>query len=100
MKILYIVRGLANASFFNNSDEMIDRAGNTGNKVFETAVEKYISHNSNTIDYMLVRDFKFNLTDKEVRDINNKYDTIVIALANNIHHNLEHISALLNQIKK
>lgn len=42
MKILYLVRGFKEDSFFNNTDELYKRREmNTGNKIFETAVDKY-----------------------------------------------------------
>ena len=105
MKILYLVRGIRKKSFFNNIDELYSRGNNTGNMVFETAVEKYISYDSNEIDYMLIHDFRLNLTDEQANDINNKYDIIIVAFANCIAEyplSVEegYITTFLNSIKK
>lgn len=81
MKILYLVRGFKEDSFFNNTDELYKRREmNTGNKIFETAVDKYISHSSNEVDYMWMPDFRLNLTDKQADEINNEYELLLLHL--------------------
>ncbi len=106
MKILYLVRGFKEDSFFNNTDELYKRREmNTGNKIFETAVDKYISHSSNEVDYMWMPDFRLNLTDKQADEINNEYDIIIVAFANYIKESFlskedSYITTFLNSIKK